>query len=69
MFDQKKLNFESGAAIAANILHNEDVFVHSDGLKFSAADGTLQVINDFDSDFEMVHRASFKRGRVLQSTQ
>ena len=42
-----QLNLNSGADLSNHLLKNEDVFIHSDGERFSAADGTLQLVGGF----------------------
>ena len=40
-----QLEFNSGASLAKHLFHNEDIFIHSEGQKFSAAEGTLTLVD------------------------
>ena len=39
-----KLNLNSGARLSDYVLENVDIFLHSEGQKYSAADGNLQLV-------------------------
>ena len=40
-----QLEFDSGANVGSYLLHNRDIFIHSNGVKYSAADGNLSLIS------------------------
>ena len=40
-----QLEFDSGANVGNYLLHNRDIFIHSNGVKYSAADGNLSLIS------------------------
>ena len=40
-----QLEFDSGAIVGSYLLHNRDIFIHSNGIKYSAADGNLSLIS------------------------
>jgi len=45
-----QLECNSGASLGKHLFHNEDIFIHSEGQKFSAAEGTLTLVDQKYSD-------------------